>query len=201
MKILFYRTITAVLLFAALLPRLNADSASTAPQSGGQDESRFFNDEPAVPHNKALDLLELSGMFAGTYLACRSDIMSENMAGYADSQFFPKVEKSGIALLTAFAGTLLGGVTAAVAFGPISPDYMKENNFNDGTKVLMVGFGAAAMAAGGYAGYMMGGNSPDKYGEEMIAGSIAGAIIGSYFGNLIGGIIFPDNGKKKAGVQ
>jgi hypothetical protein len=78
---------------------------------------------------------------------------------------------------------------------------MKENNFNDGTKVLMVGFGAAAMAAGGYAGYMMGGNSPDKYGEEMIAGSIAGAIIGSYFGNLIGGIIFPDNGKKKAGVQ
>jgi hypothetical protein len=201
MKIFFCCTMTAVFLFTGVLPRLYADSALTVPQAGGQDDGRFFSDEPAAPHNKALDLLELSGMFAGTYLACRSDIMAEDISGYSGSQLFSKAEKSGIALLTAFAGTILGGVTAAVAFGPISPDYMKENNFNDGTKVLMAGFGAAAMAAGGYAGYRLGGNSPDKYGEEIIAGSIVGAVIGSYFGNFLGDLIFPDNGKKKAGVQ
>ncbi|GEM_PF-2574656 len=156
-------------------------------------------EQPESGHNQALDYLEMFGMIGGTYLACRSDIMSREISNYSDTQAFSLLGTTGLIVITAFAGTLIGGVTGAVAFGPVSRDYMQENKFSDQTRVLMTGFGAAAMAAGGYAGYRVGGNSPEKYGEGILAGSLLGAIVGSYIGYCLGSVIFPDQPGKNQG--
>ncbi len=170
-----------------------------AAQKNGKEAAQMqaYMDKTAPVHNQALDYLEMFGMIGGTYLACRSNLMSKETGYYSNPQAFAMLGTTGLIALTAFAGTIIGGVTGAVAFGPVSPDYMQENKFNQPTRVIMTGFGAAAMAAGGYAGYRLCGNPPQKYGEGILAGSLIGAIVGSYIGYCIGGMIFPDKPDKK----
>lgn len=173
------------------------DASKKDAETAAPAQPRSYSDTSVSGHNQALDYLEMLGMIGGTYLACRSDIMSREISNYSNTQAFSILGTTGLVVITAFAGTVLGGVTGAVAFGPVSQDYMQENKFSDQTRVLMTGLGAAAMAAGGYAGYRVGGNSPQKYGEGILAGSLLGAIVGSYIGYCLGSVIFPDQPRRK----
>lgn len=147
-----------------------------------------------------LQPIELCGMAAGAYFSCRSDIMSHCMDTYKiRTDLWSVVSNTGLVALTFFAGTLIGGVASSVAFGPMDTDFeiIKDLNLADETRATMVVTGALFMGAGGYIGYNIGGKSPDKYGEEILIGSIAGAIVGSYLGEQLGNIIFGNPKKIK----
>jgi hypothetical protein len=182
-----------VLIAAFCFPLMAEEGPSTTWENQGSSTESIYRPNVKKVDMSFLQPLELAGMAAGTYLACRSDIMSNCMNTYKTKMnLWSVISNTGLAAITVFAGTLIGGVSTAVAFGPMDTDFdmIKDMNLSDGTRGTMLVCGALCMAGGAYAGYVAGGKSPQKYGEEMIIGSIAGAIVGSYVGELIGSLIF-----------
>lgn len=191
------RVLTAVLI--AVAPVFAEDNSGswtgTDPVSGSG-----FNTGAKHEDISFLQPIEMCGMAAGTYLACRSDLMGNALDSYRKkSDIWSIIGNTGIVVLTVFAGTLLGGVTTAVAIGPMDPEFetIKDLHLSDGTRASMVISGALFMGAGGYIGYRVGGKSPEKYGEEVLIGSIAGAIIGYYLGEQMGNLFFGKEKRKK----
>lgn len=184
-----------VLILAAFLfcaPLIADDTTETwmGSESGADD---IYSPNSKKSDMSFLQPLELAGMGLGTYLACRSDLMSNAMTSFEEkTDLWSIISNSGVVLLTVFAGTVLGGVATAVAFGPMDLEYegIKDKGFSEGTRTTMIISGALLMGAGGYIGYLVGNESPQQYGEEIIIGALAGAIVGSYLGEQLGNLIF-----------
>ena len=180
----------ALMLFG--LPLLASDTTESwaGADSGAEN---IYSPNAKKTDMSFLQPIELAGMALGTYFACRSDLMSNAMTSFEEkTDLWSIISNSGVVILTVFAGTVLGGVATAVAFGPMDLEYegVKDKGYSDGTRASMVISGALLMGAGGYIGYLVGNQSPQQYGEEIIIGARAGAIVGSYLGEQLGNLIF-----------
>ena len=192
----------ACIMLALVIISAPLTATDTTESWMGADSGALDMYKPTVKNEDMsfLQPIEMCGMAAGIYLACRSGIMSSSMAVYkTKTDLWSTVSNTGIVALTVFAGALLGGVATATAFGPMDPDFetIKEMNLSGGARTTMVISGALLMGAGGYMGYRVGGQSPGKYGEAILIGSLAGAIVGSYLGELLGKLMFGEQKKMK----
>ena len=118
-KILSLALVLCVTAFS--LPAEDKPEAWMGDSSGAQN---IYSPNEIKEDLTFLKPLELGGMAAGAYLACRSGIMSRCMDSYRlKTDVWSVVGNTGLVIVTAFAGTVLGGVTTAFAFGPMDPEF------------------------------------------------------------------------------